>query len=343
MKGRQIILDRPGGHEAAALMVDGRVEDLLIDEGTRPRPGTFYRARATRPVKGQGGMFLETPDGTVFFRGARGLAPGDMLTVQVSGYAEPGKAPPVTARLLFKSRYAIVTPEAPGLNLSRQIADDARDGLLELAHEAMDGSEFGLILRSAAAIAPPGEIADDIRAMRDLAQRVCGGQPPAPALLHEGDGPHLAAWREWTDPAEIETAPGGFERLGILDALAALGPDTPLPGGGFISVEPTRALVAVDVNTGPDTSPAAAMKANRAAVAALPRALRLRGLGGQITIDFAPLAKKDRRAIEDQVKKALRADPVDTTLVGWTPLGHLELTRKRERVPLAAIIREITQ
>ena len=57
-------------------------------------------------------------------------------------------------------------------------------------------------------------------------------------------------------------------------------------------------LVAVDVNTGADTSPAAALKANIAAAKALPRALRLRGLGGQVVVDFAPLSKKDRRQIE---------------------------------------------
>ena len=57
-------------------------------------------------------------------------------------------------------------------------------------------------------------------------------------------------------------------------------------------IEPTRALVAVDVNTGPDTSPAASLKANIAAARDLPRQLRLRGLGGQVVVDFAPMPKK---------------------------------------------------
>jgi ribonuclease G len=74
------------------------------------------------------------------------------MIVQVSGNAEPGKATPVTPKPLFKSRYAIVTPDAPGLNISRRIKDEAeRDRLLELAHEVMEGAEgHGLILRSAA-------------------------------------------------------------------------------------------------------------------------------------------------------------------------------------------------
>ena len=65
MKGRQIVLDHYAGREAAALLVDGRLEDLLID-GEGVRVGAIYRARADRPMKGQGGMFLSTPDGPVF-------------------------------------------------------------------------------------------------------------------------------------------------------------------------------------------------------------------------------------------------------------------------------------
>jgi Rne/Rng family ribonuclease len=99
-------------------------------------------------------------------------------------------------------------------------------------------------------------------------------------------------------------------------------------------VEPTRALVAVDVNTGADMSPAAGLKANIAAARTLPCALRCRGLGGQVTIDFAPAPKKDRRQIETALKGAFRGDPVETVLAGWTPLGHFELQRKRERLPL---------
>ena len=339
MKGRSIILDHLGEREAAALLVDGQLDDLLIDSDA-PRPGTVYRAIADRPVKGQGGMFLKTPDGSAFLRQIKGLAPGQPILVQVSGYAEPGKAIPVTAKLLFKSRFAIVTPEAPGLNVSRSIRDeDERDRLLEIAHEAADGAEHGLILRSACAEADAGEIADDIAAMLDLAEKVLGDSDGAMEVLSEGDGPHLLAWRDWTAPAEVETEPGGFARHGVTEALeAARGPSVPLGGGAAMYIEPTRALVAVDVNTGSDASLAAGIKANMACARALPRALRVRGLGGQITLDLAPMPKKDRRAFESALRGAFRADEVETTLVGWTPLGHFELQRKRARVPLAEVM-----
>jgi ribonuclease G len=339
MKGRQILLDHLGESEAAALMVDGRLEDLLLDGDGAPRPGTIYRALADRPVKGQGGMFLKTPDGSAFLRQVKGLSPGQPILVQVTGYAEPGKAIPVTQKLLFKSRYAIVTPDAPGLNISRSIRDDdMRDKLLELAHDVMDGSDMGLILRSCCAEADADDIADDIAAMADLARKVMSDSAGDAETLAEGDGPHVLAWRDWTDPAQIVTDDGCFETNGVLDLIDDL-KDTraALQGGGAIFIEPTRALVAVDVNTGSDASLAAGIKANMNAARELPRQLRLRGLGGQIVLDLAPMPKKDRRAFETALRAAFRADQIDTVLVGWTPLGHYELQRKRARIPLSEV------
>lgn len=336
MKGRTIVLDHLGEAEAAALLVDGKLEDLLID-GDAPRPGTVYRAIADRPVKGQGGMFLKTPDGPAFLRQVKGLAPGQALLVQVSGYAEPGKAIPVTQKLLFKSRYAIVTPDAPGLNISRAIKDEAeRDRLLELAHDAAGETAHGLILRSSCAGAEGEDIAEDVTAMLRLADTVLGDEDTDMETLTEGDGPHVLAWRDWTAPAEVVTDPGGFEELGVLEEIdSARAAEVPLGNGASFFVEPTRALVAVDVNTGSDASLAAGLKANLACARNLPRALRVRGLGGQITLDLAPMPKKDRRAFESALRQALRHEDIETALVGWTPLGHFELQRKRTRQPLA--------
>lgn len=340
MKGRQIILDHLNGREAAALIVDGRLEDLLID-GDDPRPGAIYRAVADRPVKGQGGLFLRTPDGTAFLRQVKGIAPGNTMLVQVTGHAEEGKALPVTQKLLFKSRYAIVTPDAPGLNVSRSIKDeDLRDTLLAIAHDVMGDTEMGLILRSSCAEADPADIAEDIAEMADLAAAVLADTEGEAECLTDGDGPHAVAWRDWVEPAEIVTEPGGFASHGVLDMIEALqDPRVALPGGGFAFIEPTRALVAVDVNTGADTSPAAALKANIALGRDLPRLLRLRGLGGQVTLDLAPMPKKDRRAFEMAIKAAFRVDSIETVLAGWTPLGHYELQRQRVRQPLTTLLR----
>lgn len=339
MKGRTIALGEIAGRKVAALIVDGQLDDLLVEgPPDRPAPGAILRAIAGRPLKGQGGMMLDLPEGrSAFLRQTEGIAPGQPLLVQVSGHAEPAKAVPVTTRLLFKSRYAILTPDAPGVNVSRAIRDEERHAALTVLGNAAplpDGA--GLILRSAAEAASDDDVAADIAALADAARAVLGDtKGRQPEVLLDADDPHIVAWREW-DADDIDAAPGALDRHGVPDMIAALrDPAIPLPGGASLIVEPTRALVAVDVNTGPDASPAAGLKANIAAARALPRALRCRGLGGQVTIDFAPSPKKDRRQIETTLRAAFKADPIETVLAGWTPLGHFELQRKRERLPLS--------
>ena len=347
MKGRVIVLGHLKGREVAALMVDGWLQDLLIapKDDAPPGPGAIFRGIVDRPVKGQGGVFLRLPDGgSAFLRQVSGLSPGQALLVQVSGHAEPGKALPVTPRLLFKSRHAIVTPDAPGLNISRQIEDeDERDRLADLAQAGMAGSGSGLILRSACEGADDDEIAADIAQMRDLSEKIMAeAAGRTPELLLDAPGPHDLAWRDWAVPAPdaVEEGPKALAHHGVAEAVEALlSPVVPLQNGASMVIEPTRAVVAVDVNTGADTSPAAALKANTNAVRDLPRQLRLRGLGGQIVVDLAPLPKKDRRAIEGTLKAALKGDTVETSVIGWTGLGLLELSRKRERLPLAEVLR----
>ena len=343
MKGRVVALDTLRGRPAAALIVDGLLEDFLIDPADdAPVPGAIYRGIVDRPMKGQGGVFVKLPEGAMgFLRQVSGLAPGQPVLVQVSGAAEPGKAVPVSMRLLFKSRYAILTPEAPGLNVSRRIRDEGiRAELDALAAEAMAGAapDLGLILRSACAEADPDEVTEDIALMRGLAEAVLVDLAGGPELLVDGPGAQETAWRDWADPApdEVADGEGAFAAFGVEELVdAVLSPRVPLTGGGHMMVEPTRALIAVDVNTGPDTSPAAGLKANIAAARDLPRQLRLRGLGGQVVVDFAPMPKKERTPLEQVLRAAFKADGAESSLSGWTTLGLYELVRKRDRRPLA--------
>ena len=346
MKGRVVVLDSHRGREAAALIVDGRLEDLLIDPGEAAgfAPGAILRGVLDRPMKGQGGAFVKLPGGEKgFVRETRGLAPGKPVIVQVSGFTEPGKALPVTTRLLFKSRLCIVTPAAPGLNISRRIREaEDRARLESLAAAAMAGCEFGLILRSAASGADDDAVTADIAATRALAEAVVADVVGGPELLVDAATPHEEAARDWADPApdEVAEGEGAFARHGVEEMIdALLGPVVPLPGGGTMAIEPTRALVAVDVNTGADTSPAASLKANIAAARDLARQLRLRGLGGQVTVDFAPMPKRDRATLDQQLRAAFKGEAAETSLAGWTPLGNFELQRKRDRLPLAAILK----
>lgn len=348
MKGRVVALGQIMGREAAALMVDGRLEDLLIDapDTSGPVPGEIHRANADRPIKGQNGMTLKLGGGeTGFLRQAKGIAPGDVLLVQVSGRAEDGKAAPVTPKLLFKSRYAIITPDAPGLNIARSIRDDEdRLRLHDLATEAMENAPegTGCILRSAAQEAEDAAVLDDISHQLALAKDVlseANGQ--GAELLCAAPSAHHRAWVDWGLPAPdlVDDGPSALEDHGVLDQLEGLkNARVDLPEGGHFYVEETRALVAVDVNTGGDFSFSAGLKANLATLRELPRQLRLRGLGGQIVIDMAPMPKKERRAAEQTLARAFRADGTETIFVGWTPLGHIELQRRRDRIPLRNLL-----
>ena len=124
------LLDHVGDREAAALMIDGVAGRFDLIAGDRLRRVRIYRARADRPVqKGRAVCSCPRPTARPFCVRSKGIAPGE--TVAGSGRpAMPSRERrlPVTDRVLFKSRYAIVTPDAPGLNISRSIRDeDERD------------------------------------------------------------------------------------------------------------------------------------------------------------------------------------------------------------------------
>ena len=341
MKGTIAAFDTFNGRRAAAFVRDGQLEDLLFDppEGSIA-PGTIFRARVGRPMKGQGGVFLETPEGRLFLRQAKGLSEGTSVLAQTTTFAERGKAPPATTKLTLKSRYALATPGAPGVNISRAIRDEERRAELHELAAGIDANDgVGVIIRSAAADGDDQSILADIQETLSLATSLVSETSGKPERLFDGPGAEEFAFREWVRPDQTDATEGSFERHGIDGLIDDLRhPEFRMTGGGSLFIEPTRALVAIDVNTGNDTSPAAGLKTNIAAVRALPRMLRLLGLGGQIVVDMAPMPKRDRIRVEQQIKAAFRGESVETAFVGWTPLGHAEFQRKRERVPVLEVL-----
>ncbi|MDA9253562.1 ribonuclease E/G [Amylibacter sp.] len=347
-KGRIVVLDEVNGKPAAALLVNGQIHDLLIEaDNNLPKPEAIYRGRTTLPMKGQNGIILDIGNGQkAFLRNAKGIPQGTQMTVQVATHAEIGKATPVVNKLIFKSRYSIVTPDAPGLNIARSIKDDEeRDRLLEIVHEVSTNrqNEYGLIIRSSAMDIDADAISDDINAMYDLADNVMSQTSGDPALIMPAPTAEMKAWRDWVnpDPDEVIKETNSFETMGIWDHIEKLKHSkSKLPNGASMIIEPTSAFVAVDVNTGNDFSLSAGLKANLAVAKELPNQLSLRGLGGQIIIDFAPSPKKDRKLIETALNSSFRKGKIDTVVVGWTTLGNFELQRKRERIPLSELLHD---
>lgn len=347
-KGRIVVLDEVNSKPAAALLVNGQIHDLLIEaDNNLPKPEAIYRGRTTLPMKGQNGIILDIGNGQkAFLRNAKGIPQGTQMTVQVATHAEIGKATPVVNKLIFKSRYCIVTPDAPGLNIARSIKDDEeRDRLLEIVHEVSTNrsTEYGLIIRSSAMDIDADAISDDINAMYDLADNVMSQTSGDPALIMPAPTAEMKAWRDWVnpDPDEVIKETNSFETMGIWDHIEKLKHSkSKLPNGASMIIEPTSAFVAVDVNTGNDFSLSAGLKANLAVAKELPNQLSLRGLGGQIIIDFAPSPKKDRKLIETALNSSFRKGKIDTVVVGWTTLGNFELQRKRERIPLSELLHD---
>ena len=334
-----IILDDIDGREAAAFVVAGQLEDFFLTslDSVGLFPGTICRGVVDQFVKGQGGVFVKLPDGfRGFLRNSKGLSLGEKILIQVTSYPDEGKAIPVTDRIIFKGRGVIITPYAKGINVSRQIkSDEEKLRILNIINESVpEDLVSGIIVRSMAINLDDHTLSEETKALIHLSEKVLSDKGTEIELLVQGENAHALALREWPVFKKCQVFTGGFEKNGILDQLAELLDSRVEMGLGSIFIEPTRALVAVDVNTGNDFSPAAGLKANLQLAKILPRQLRLRGLGGQITLDLAPMAKKDRKQFELAMTKSFKTDPVESTLVGWTPLGHFEIQRKRERVPL---------
>lgn len=130
-----------------------------------------------------------------------------------------------------------------------------------------------------------------------------------------------------------------FQRCDAGDILEqALLPRVPLAGGGALIIEEAAAATLIDVDGGRNGP----LEANLAAVAEIARQIRLRGLAGHILADVIPM--RDRRApqrIVEALRAALANDPTPAHIIGRTPLGMIEMTRRRRGPSLAEVMLEV--
>ena len=165
---------------------------------------------------------------------------------------------------------------------------------------------------------PVGRIlVDDMAAFGDL-KRFCRDRRPdlLPKLAHDRAG----------DALEID---GIAERLQEL-----LAPWVALPSGGRINVAQTAALIAIDVDTGGDSSAGSledtAFRVNSEAAAEIARQLRLRDLKGLVVVGFVPMRARARRErVLAALKQGCAGDPSGVAIGGFTRFGLVELTRRR--------------
>jgi ribonuclease G len=122
------------------------------------------------------------------------------------------------------------------------------------------------------------------------------------------------------------------------DVLA--GNTVPLPGGGRLTIHPTPALTALDVDAGGNVAgdAGAAQRLNLAAVAEAARQIRLRNLAGAILLDIAGLPARKRESLAAPLAGALEEDPLRPRLLGLTRLGLFEIQRQRIHPPLHEVL-----
>lgn len=163
---------------------------------------------------------------------------------------------------------------------------------------------------------------------------------------HDGQSPHLIARHE-SDEDLLLAKPADAGVRARLDAAIedALSRTAPIPGGGLLSIEPTAALVAIDVDAGGRAGSGDperfALDLNIAAAHEAARQIRLRGLGGLIAIDFVSLrAKSHQKQLEDAVRAAFAGDPWSVQFGGLSRFGVFDLARAQLQTPLHEQLRD---
>ncbi len=190
------------------------------------------------------------------------------------------------------------------------------------------------------------------RAIRDLATaeltRVLVNDAQTCRRLRRYAREHLPALAE---RVELHDAPPPplFERHGIEDELQrALAREVLLKSGGHLVIEQTEAMTTIDVNSGTwlgaRNLEETALRTNLEAASVIPRQLRLRNIGGIVAVDFIDMEDEaSQRAVMRALEKGIEDDPGKVRLTPFSPLGLVEMSRKRARPSLAHVLCEPCQ
>ncbi len=357
----EILIESDAAEYRAVAVADGQIVDLAREPVDRRLvPGTIHLARVAR-IAPQVGAFLDLADGLkalLDIAGARVPAQGDLLRVQIIEAPSGDKLARAATRITLAGRHAVLVPGGREPSISKRTAAPKREALQELAGRLHRDGE-GLMLRAGAAYADAGAVSVEVDRLRAVAGALEGGDAPRLLLADDAFATLLRTLAPqdtpdfFCDRAETALAArlglktlfpdvagrvahlrdGGaiFERHGVADVLVTLvGPRVNLDSGAWLSIEPTAALVAVDVNLGRAT--AEPVTVDIAAAREVARQIRLRDLGGLVVIDFLRLSKPGERArLLEALKRATAGDRKRVDVLGYTAGGTVELTRARSR------------
>ncbi|SFM59252.1 Rne/Rng family ribonuclease [Thermodesulforhabdus norvegica] len=296
------------------------------------------------------------------------LQPGQEVLVQVVKEGVGNKGPALTTYISLAGRYVVLMPGSNQRAVSRKISDEEqKERLRRIAQELTLPDEFGIILRTAAAYQTKRAIIKDLKYLLRIWENIREKTvtTPAPALIYKERSLVIRVVRDYLTP-DIKRIIVDQKDVcrEVKDFLKIITPrhqhivelhkhDTPifshygiesqieqifhkrvsLPSGGYIVIEPTEALVAIDVNSGRATSERdpeeTSFRVNLEAAVEIPRQLRLRDLGGLIVIDFIDMNLAAHKAkVEQTLREALRKDKAKVSVGRISRFGILEMSRQ---------------
>jgi ribonuclease G len=284
----------------------------------------------------------------------------------------------LTTFITLPSRFLVYMPQGRGVGVSARIEDESERTRLRTALEAVAaGSPGGYIIRTVAEGVDADALRADMLFLRRLWEVVsdAGFRAPSGARVHEDLPLDVRMLRDLlgrgVERVQVD-APPAFERMiefaqtfmpeslekielyrgnrpildlyGVEDEIQkSLDRKVALKSGGYLIIDQTEAMTTIDVNTGAfvghrnleDTI----FRTNLEAAVAIARQLRLRNLGGIIIIDFIDMTDEDhRRQVLQALEKSLSTDHSRTQISSVSPLGLVEMTRKRTRESLEHLL-----
>jgi Rne/Rng family ribonuclease len=303
------------------------------------------------------------------------LKEGQEILVQIAKEPMGTKGARITSHIALPGRYCVYMPTVEHMGVSRKIAsDEERLRLKRILQTHRVGVPGGYIIRTAGEGKTEDDIASDMSFLHNLWLdiRAKSERRPAPLLVHHDLDIVQRILRDqlttdfktiWLDNEEMyESVLGFLQRFQpalvsrvkmytrpapIFDAFnitsdleKALRPKVWLKSGGYIVINQTEALVAIDINTGKYVGKSnrledTIVKTNIEAVKEIVRQIRLRDLGGIIVIDFIDMdERKNRQKVMQALEEAMRVDRAPYKILQFNDFGLVAITRKRVKQSL---------
>jgi len=299
------------------------------------------------------------------------LKRGQQLLVQVSKEPISTKGPRVTAQISLAGRFLVFMPHASRVGVSRKIGERAeRQRLREMVQSVLPSNSGGVIIRTVGEDATQETFARELATLTNQWKRIKRKTQfmRAPALVHRETSLTRGLIRDlFSEKVESVTVDSKQVYNEIVEYLKGIAPDLidriklyeepvplfdkseieteirdlfkrrcDLPSGGYLIIEPTEALVSIDVNSGRYTGKKdpekTILKTNVEAAREVARQLRLRDVGGIIVCDFIDMeSKQNRDRVLQELRTHLTRDRARTKAFAVSDLGLVEMTRQRVR------------